>query len=389
MTRNCGILTAVMAFSMAPLAPAADAAAAPAAPRDWRVYIGTYTDGASEGIYLLRFDAQTGRLTSPELAAKIENPSFLALHTTKPLLYAVGVTTRENGEKWDSVTAFVIDPSSGILTQLNRESSMGGGPCHVAVARTGRHVAVANYGGGNIAVLPIREDGPLGAASAFVQHTGSSVNPQRQQEPHAHSVNFDPAGRFVFAADLGIDRIMIYRFDEIHGTLEPNDPPYAQLAPGAGPRHFAFHPSGKYAYSINELDSTITTFAYDAASGRLDTVQSVGTLPEDFTGESTTAEVRVHPSGRFVYGSNRGHDSIVTVGVDPATGMIAPLAWQPTQGSYPRNFYLSPCGDWMLVANQKGDNIVSYRVDAATGRLAPTGYALSVSMPVCLLPARY
>ena len=295
MTRNCGILTAVMAFSMAPLAPAADAAAAPAAPRDWRVYIGTYTDGASEGIYLLRFDAQTGRLTSPELAAKIENPSFLALHPTKPLLYAVGVTTRENGEKWDSVTAFVIDPSSGILTQLNRESSMGGGPCHVAVARTGRHVAVANYGGGNIAVLPIREDGPLGAASAFVQHTGSSVNPQRQQEPHAHSVNFDPAGRFVFAADLGIDRIMIYRFDEIHGTLEPNDPPYAQLAPGAGPRHFAFHPSGKYAYSINELDSTITTFAYDAASGRLDTVQSVGTLPEDFTGESTTAEVRVHP----------------------------------------------------------------------------------------------
>ncbi|MFO7974810.1 MAG: lactonase family protein, partial [Candidatus Hydrogenedentota bacterium] len=261
MARHYSIFTALITFTMTFSANAADTAAT-ANQSSWRVYIGTYTRGASEGIYLLDFDPQTGRLGEPKLAAEIENPSFLALHPTKPLLYAVGVTTRANGEKWDAVTAFVIDPGTGMLTQLNRESSMGSGPCHVSVHPAGRHVAVANYGGGSIAVLPIREDGALGAASAFVQHEGSSVHP-RQKQPHAHSVNFDPAGRFLFAADLGLDKIMVCRFNKAQGTLESNEPPHAQVAPGAGPRHFAFHPSGNYAYVINELDSTITAFTYD------------------------------------------------------------------------------------------------------------------------------
>jgi 6-phosphogluconolactonase len=379
MARNCGILTAVMTFSMTLSAHAAAATGEPS----WRVYIGTYTGGASKGIYLLDFDAQTGRLGEPKVAAEVENPSFLALHPTKPLLYAVGVTTRDTGEKWDSVTAFVIDPGTGMLTQLNRESSMGGGPCHISVHPEGRHVAVANYGGGSIAVLPLREDGALGAASAFVQHAGSSVHP-RQKQPHAHSVNFDAAGKFLFAADLGLDKMMVYRINAVQGTLEPNDPPHAQVAPGAGPRHFAFHPSGKYAYVINELDSTITAFAYDA-NGKLDTLHSVSTLPEDFTGDNTTAEVKVHPSGRFVYGSNRGHDSIAVFNVDQSTGELNAVDWTSTQGSTPRNFNVDPSGRFLIAANQQSDSLVVFRIDPEKGTLEPTGRSVAVPSPICVV----
>ncbi len=381
---NFAMLTAMMIALAAPLALAAEAADASASARNVRVYIGTYTGGASEGIYLLEFDAQTGRLGEPQLAAKIGNPSFLALHPTKPLLYAVGVTTRDDGEKWDSVTAFIVEPDTGMLSQLNRESSMGSGPCHISVHPAGRHVAVANYGGGSIAVLPLREDGALGAASAFVQHEGSSVHP-RQKQAHAHSTNFDPAGRFLFAADLGIDKIFIYRINEAQGTLEPNEPPAAELSPGAGPRHFAFHPSGNYAYAINELDSTITAFAYDAARGRLETVGTVSTLPEDFTGENTTAEVKVHPSGSFVYGSNRGHDSIAVFSVDPATGSLTSAGWTPTQGNAPRNFNVDPSGCFLIAANQNSDTLVVFRVDPASGTLEPTGQTVEVPAPVCVV----
>ncbi len=379
---NPQILAALVLGGISPLVFAADTQEAP---RTQWVYIGTYTGGASEGIYLLGFDAQTGRLGSPQLAAKTGNPSFLALHPTKPLLYAVGDATRESGEKWDCVTAFLVDPETGALTQLNRASSMGGGPCHVAVAPAGRHVAVANYGGGSIAALPLREDGPLGEASAFVQHTGSSANPQRQREAHAHSVNFDPAGRFLFAADLGTDQIMVYRFNETLGTLAPNDPPSAHLAPGAGPRHFAFHPSGKFAYVINELDCTITAFTYMPAAGRLDTIHSVTTLPGDFTGDNTTAEIKVHPSGRFVYGSNRGHDSIAVFAVDAASGALTPAGWTSTQGKTPRNFNIEPAGRFLIAANQDSDSLAVFRIDPASGALEPTGQTVAVPSPVCVV----
>jgi len=247
---------------------------------------------------------------------------------------------------------------------------------------------VANYSSGTLAVLPVLADGALGPASHVVQHEGSGPH-RNQSGPHAHYVRQDPTARFVLACDLGTDEVRIYRLDVDLGRLIPNDPRALRVPAGHGPRHLDFHPNGRWVYVINELASTMTACAWDGERGALTEIGTVSTLPQGYGDVSYCADVHVAPSGRFVYGSNRGHDSIVTVGVDPATGMIAPLAWQPTQGSYPRNFYLSPGGDWMLVANQKGDNIVSYRVDAATGRLAPTGYALSVSMPVCLLPARY
>ncbi len=382
MNINRQILAAIVVGSVAPLVYAADAQETP---RNLRVYAGTYTGGASEGIYVLDFDAQTGRLGHPQLAAKTGNPSFLALHPAKPLLYAVGEATRESGEKWDSVTAFLVEPETGALTQLNRASSRGGGPCHVAVAPAGRHVAVANYGSGSIAALPIREDGPLGEASAFVQHTGSSIHPQRQREAHAHSVTFDPTGRFLFAADLGTDQIMVYRFNDMLGTLEANDPPSVHLAPGAGPRHFAFHPSGKFAYVINELDCTITAFTYDPAAGRLDPIHSVTTVPGDFTGDNTTAEIKVHPSGRFVYGSNRGHDSIAVFTIDAGSGALTPAGWTSTQGKTPRNFNMDPEGRFLIAANQESDTLAVFRIDPASGALEPTGQTVAVPSPVCVV----
>jgi 6-phosphogluconolactonase len=243
---------------------------------------------------------------------------------------------------------------------------------------------VANYGGGSVACLPIGEDGRLGDATAFIQHKGSSVNPQRQREPHAHSINLDAANRFAFVADLGLDKVLVYRFDPSAGTLEPNDPPAAVIASGSGPRHFAFHPSGRFAYVINELNSTVTAFAYDAERGTLQTLQTVTTLPEGFDGKSFPAEVQVHPSGKFLYGSNRGHDSIACFAIDAATGRLTPIGHEPTQGKNPRNFGIDPTGAYLLAANQDGDNVVAFRIDPATGKLSPTGQSIRVPMPVCV-----
>jgi 6-phosphogluconolactonase len=254
----------------------------------------------------------------------------------------------------------------------------------VTVDRLGKNALVANYGGGSIACLPIGEDGRLGDATAFVQHKGSSVNPQRQQGPHAHSINLDAANRFAFVADLGLDKVLVYRFDQSAGTLEPNDPPAASIAPGSGPRHFAFHPGGRFAYVINEMKSTVTAFAYDADRGTLQTFQTVSTLPEDSDGRSSTAEVQVHPSGKFLYGSNRGHDSIAAFAIDAATGRLTPIGHESTQGKNPRNFGIDPTGAYLLAANQDNDNIVAFRIDAATGKLRPAGQSIHVPMPVCV-----
>ena len=252
------------------------------------------------------------------------------------------------------------------------------------VDKTGKDVLVANYDSGSVSVLPIQPDGKLGAATAFVQHQGSSADPQRQEGPHAHSINVDAANRFAFAADLGLDKVLVYRFDPAKGTLIANSPPSVSVKPGAGPRHFAFHPGGHYAFVINEMGSTVTAFSYDPAHGVLKELQTISTLPENFKGENSTAEVQVHPSGKFLYGSNRGHDSIAVFAIDPDKGTLSLVERQSTQGKTPRNFGIDPSGQYLLAANQDSGTVVVFRIDPQTGHLSPTGQVVEVPSPVCV-----
>ncbi len=348
------------------------------------VYVGTYTSKGSEGIYLYRLEGGTGKMTSLGPVAKTPNPSFLAIHPSGRFLYAVSEISSFDGKRSGAVSAFARDPKTGALSILNTVSSGGTGPCHVSVDRTGRTALVANYGGGSVAALPIENDGSLQEASSFIQHSGSSVNPKRQDAPHAHSINLSPDNRFAVVADLGLDQVLVYRFDPAKGSLAANDPPFARVRPGAGPRHFAFYPGGKYAYVINEIASTVTAFTWDAAGGVLHETQTISTLPVDFSGNNSTAEVQVHPSGKFLYGSNRGHDSIAVFAIDAAKGTLTPVEHVSTQGRTPRNFGIDPKGAFLIAANQNSDSIVVFRIDAATGRLTPTGETFQVSMPVCV-----
>lgn len=351
-----------------------------------RVYVGTYTGGKtpSEGIYLFEFDPAAGKLESKGAAGKVASPSFLAVHPNRKFLYAVCEVGDFNGKPSGAVAAFAIDEATGALTLLNQQSSAGAAPCHLIVDSTGKNVLVANYTSGSAAVLPIAADGSLRPASSVVQHRGKGTDPGRQEGPHAHSINLDPAGRFAFVADLGLDEILIYAYDPKEGTLAPNAAPFARVAPGSGPRHFAFHPDGRRAYVINELANTVTAFAYDPAAGSLAETQTISTLPADFKGTSYTAEVQVHPSGRFVYGSNRGHDSIAVFAIDGTTGALKFVEAEPTQGKNPRNFVIDPSGAYLLAENQDSDSIVVFRIDPETGALAPTGTKIDAPMPVCI-----
>ena len=350
---------------------------APAA--EFFVYLGTYTGPLSKGIYVCRFDTRTGKLSAPELAAETTNPSFLAITPDGRYLYAVSEAGRAG-----AVSAFARDPQSGSLKLLNTVASEGSGPCFVSIDKTSRYVLVANYNSGSIAALPIQADGSLAKASAVVQHTGSSVNPKRQQGPHAHSINPSPDNRFAVAADLGLDKLLIYRFDPAKGSLAPNDPPFTQVNPGAGPRHFAFHPRGRFAYVISEMQSTVTAFAWDGSRGALKELQTITTLPKDFSGENSTAEVQVHPSGRFLYGSNRGHDSIAVFAIDSGKGTLTPVEHVSTQGRVPRNFAIDPTGEFLIAANQRTNNVVVFRIDQKTGRLTPAGSTVETGSPVCV-----
>ena len=372
-------------FTLAALCSTQAAQPAPASGQ-MLVYVGTYTGAKSKGIYVSRLDLASGQLRAPELAAETTSPSFLAIHPSQRFLYAVGEVGSFGGKPSGAVSAFAIDPQTGKLSALNQSSSVGPGPCHLAVDKAGKNVLVANYGGGSVAVLPIKEDGRLAEHSCFIQHTGSSVNPQRQKEPHAHSINLDLANRFAFVADLGLDKVLIYRFDAANGTLVANEPAFAEVAPGAGPRHFAFHPAGRFAYVINEMHCTVTAFSYDSQRGELKEVQTVSSLPsgESVRPEYSTAEVVAHPSGKFLYGSNRGHDSIVVFGIDEKSGKLTHVENQPTQGKTPRNFAIDPTGKWLLAENQGSDTIVVFGVDQNTGRLKPTGQTLAVPSPVCV-----
>lgn len=345
------------------------------------LYIGTYTRGDSQGIYQAQLDTETGKLHSLELAAELENPSFLTLHPSLPVVYAAGEVNNFGGENAGAVSALERDPTTGRLTLLNQQTSGGAHPCHVSVTPCGKFVMAANYSGGSVACYPVQEDGSLGPMSGFVQHEGSSVNP-RQKGPHAHSINPDPTGRFFYAADLGVDKIFIYRLKE--GQLVPNQPASVTLAPGSGPRHFAFHPDGRFAYAINELLSTVTAFEHNADTGALTEIQTITTLPDGFDGQNTTAEVEVHPSGKFLYGSNRGHDSIAAFRIRGDTGKLTPLGQTPSGGKSPRNFAVDPSGRYLLAAHQNTDNVVVFRIDQETGLLEATGSELAVGSPVCV-----
>jgi len=345
------------------------------------VYFGTYTQGenSGKGIYRSVLDLETGKLSDPVLVAEAQNPSFLEIHPNGKLLCAVSETGGAG-----SVGAYAIDADAGDLKLLNEQPSGGTGPCYVSIDHTGRNLLVANYGSGSAAVIPIESDGRLAELTGFAQHKGSSVNPKRQNGPHAHSINVSPDNRFAFVADLGIDKIMIYRLDVEKGKIAANTPPCAEVKPGSGPRHFAFHPDGNYAYVINELNCTVTAFAYASASGALTEIQTITTLPSGFDGSNTCAEVRVHPGGKFLYGSNRGHDSIAVYRVDLAKGTLTFVEHETADIKTPRNFNIDPTGRFCLVANQGSDSVVVFRIDRQTGALEPTGYRIAVPKPVCV-----
>jgi 6-phosphogluconolactonase len=348
------------------------------------VYFGTYTDAKSKGIYVSSLDTASGRLTEPELAAETVNPSFLAVHPSGRFLYAVNEVAGFQGEAAGSASAFAIEGASGRLRPLNQSSSKGPGPCYLSLDRVGRHLLVANYDGGSVVVLPVGTDGALGPATAFVQHRSSDA-------ARAHSIDVDAANRFAIAADLGLDRVFVYRFDPFRGGLAANDPPFISLDPGAGPRHVALHPGGRFAYVLNELSMTLTAMRYDPERGVLSATQTVSSLPDGIAvaAEFSGAEVLSHPSGRFLYASNRGHDTIAVFTVDEDEGTLRLLEHVSTRGKTPRGFGIDPTGAYLLAANQDSDSVVVFRIDAGTGHLTPTGQTVEVGSPVAVAFVKY
>jgi len=326
-------------------------------------------------------DLTSGVLRPIGEVAQVSVPSFLTTSPNRQYLYAI---TEGAGKEGSFVSAFRIDSETGKLALLNRQPSGGSGPCYVAVDQRGRDVLVANYGSGSVSVFPIGGQGALGPMSAFIQDHGSSVNPQRQTGPHAHCIVTDPDDRFAFACDLGLDKVMVFKFDRAKGSLVANDPPFAVTKPGAGPRHIAFHPNRRYAYVVNELASTLTTFAYDSDTGVLREIEDQPLLPKDFKGENTAAEVAVHPWGKFVFASNRGDDSIVVFGCDPATGRLTFIERDSSGGKIPRNFEIDPLGAFLLAANQDSGTIVVFRINPKTGHLQPTGNQAVADTPMCV-----
>ncbi|MBP7935855.1 MAG: lactonase family protein [Phycisphaerae bacterium] len=386
-------LCAVLLLGSSVLAGSGDTSAASAlgkrvaispGPAKFRVYVGTYTGPKSKGIYSLVMDTADGKLKPEGLAGEAANPSYLSVHPNGRFLFAAGELDAFAGKRTGAVSAFSIAADSGKLNLLNQQPSGGRGPCHLTVDRTGRYVLVANYSSGSVAVLPVAADGMLGEPTATVQHQGSGPNRGRQEGPHAHSINLSADGRFAVAADLGVDKLFVYRFDPARGSLTANEPPAGLVAPGSGPRHFAFHPDGRHAYVINELTSTVAAFDYDPKAGTLREIQTLSALPAGWSGRSFAAHILVHPSGRSLYASNRGHDSIAVFAVDEKTGRLTVVGHESTQGKNPRNFGIDPFGAWLLAANQNSDSLVLFRVDPRTGRLEDRGIKAEVPSPVCV-----
>ncbi|MDQ2747409.1 MAG: beta-propeller fold lactonase family protein [Acidobacteriota bacterium] len=355
--------------------------------KEMLLYIGTYTSGksTSEGIYIYKFDAETGSLQSYKTVKNVVEPSYLTIDKDRQYLYAVNETEEYEGKKSGAVSAFRIDQKTGDLTLVNKLPSLGGAPCYIIASENGKFVLVANYVGGNVAVFPVETGGKLGAAVDLQQQTGTGPNKDRQEAAHAHSIDLDGKNRYAFSCDLGADKIYIYEFDKKTGKLNANEnQPIYQTKPGAGPRHLAFHDNGKFAFLINELSSTISTLSFDAKRGTLKEIQNAPTLPADFKGENTCAEIKIAPNGKFLYGSNRGHDSLVAYRIDGQTGRLEYVENTPTGGKTPRNFVIAPNGKFLLAANQNSDSINVFQIDEASGKLTQTTNTARVSMPVCL-----
>jgi 6-phosphogluconolactonase len=380
------LFATVLAVAAAVLSAPAQEKEKPAAPKRYIAYVGTYTEKTkSKGIYAFRFEETSGKLNPIGVVAETPNPSFLALHSSGKYLYTVNETGEFGGEKSGAVSAFSIDRKTGKLTLLNQVASRGAGPCHVSLDRTGRYVLVANYDSGTVAVFPVQNDGQLGKYTGFAKHTGQSVNKERQEAPHAHWIATSPDNQFLLTADLGIDRILISRFHLQDGAFTPNKANSGvKLKAGAGPRHAAFSPSGKFFYVASELNSTVTAYSYSAKDGALHELQAVSTLPKDSSGANDVAEIVVHPSGRFLYVSNRGRDSLAVFSIDPRKGTLTPVADIATQGKTPRNFAIDPTGKFLLAANQESNTIVVFNIDPSTGGLTLKGQVVDVPAPVCI-----
>jgi len=360
------------------------AAIGAAEPEEYWMYVGTYTSGGSRGIYPFRFRAASGEAFPAGDATRISNPSFLALHPNNRYLYSVSEVSSFQGKN-GAIAAFLIDGKTGALTFLNTVSSEGGDPCHLTIDKSGKWLAAANYRTGSISVFPVAEDGKLGRGVSAVQHSGSGKDMTRQEGPHTHSVHFSPDNRFLLASDLGLDKIMVYRFDSTRGALTPNNPPFAKLAPGSGPRRLSFHPNGRFVYQVNELNSTLTVFAFDRDAGSLREIETVSTLPKDYSGANSAAEVAVHPDGSYLYASNRGQDSIAVFAIKDEGAHLELVEHVLTQGRTPRHFAQDPTGNFLIAANQHSGVILGFRIDRKTGKLVPTGNALRVINPACIL----
>lgn len=353
--------------------------------KEMLLYIGTYTNKTSEGIYVYKFNSVTGELKKLHTVKNVVQPSFLTIDAAGKYLYAVNETEEYEGKKSGAVSAFAIDRKTGDLKFLNKQPSLGGAPCHISVSDNGKFALVANYLGGNISVFPIEASGKLGTSIDLQQHSGSGPNKNRQEAAHAHSINLDAKNKYAIACDLGIDKVFIYEFDAKNGKLKPNpNQSVYQTKPGAGPRHFAFHPNSEFAFVINELDTTISSLRFDEKKGTLTEIQTIPTLPENFKGANTCADIHVSPSGKFLYGTNRGHDSLVVYEIDEKTGKLNFVEHTPTGGKTPRNFTIAPNGKYLLAANQNSDSIVVFSIDENNGKLTQTENRAEVSMPVCL-----
>jgi len=347
-----------------------------AAEKESLMYVGTYTRGGSKGIYGYKFNPATGKLTEIGVAAEVQNPSFLYVTPDGRHLYAVGEAST------GMVTAYNVDRATGKLSKLNDEATGGNGPCHLAADKTGRNLVIVHYGSGNVSVFKLKADGSVGERTALVQDTGEpGADKKRQDKAHAHSVNFSKSGKYAVVADLGLDEYIVYELDPAKGTLTKHST--ANVKPGSGPRHFNFHPNYKFAYGVNELSSTVTGFDWNEPAGKLTEKQTISTLPADFKGTSYCAEILVHPSGKYVYASNRGHDSLAMFSI-ASDGKLTSLGTVSVEGKTPRNFRIHPSGAWVIAANQDSGNLVVYKVDKSTGKLTATGEQAKVPYPVCI-----